>query len=76
MLALVAEREFIGASKRLASRIRANRVRLGLTQEEAADAIGLVPRHYQKLEAGRLNVTLRTLVKVAAAFKLSLKDLF
>jgi transcriptional regulator with XRE-family HTH domain len=48
---------------------------LGLTQEEAAHRIRMATRHYQKLESAQLNVTLRTLVRVADAFQLEVKEL-
>ena len=38
--------------------------------------MGLVTRHFQKLEAGEVNVTLRTLVRVAAALRIDLKTCF
>lgn len=41
------------------------RVAAGLTQEEAAERIGLDPRHLQKLERGEANATLGTLLRVA-----------
>ena len=63
------------AAKRLAATVRARRRAMGLTQEEAAHQMQLSTRHYQKLEGAELNVTLRTLVRVAAALKLSLSEL-
>lgn len=62
--------------RRLAQAVRRRRIELGLTQEEAAHATRLATRHYQKLEAGELNVTLRTLVRVADAFENEVADLF
>jgi len=38
--------------------------------------MGLVTRHLQKLEAGEVNVTLRTLVRISVALGVDLKDLF
>lgn len=44
------------------------RERAGWTQQEAAEAMGLDVKHLQKLEYGKLNPSLRTLVSVAGAF--------
>jgi transcriptional regulator with XRE-family HTH domain len=54
----------------LGQRIRELRTARGWTQEEAAEAAGLVVRHYQKVEAGEVNLTIRTIVRLANAFKL------
>ena len=62
--------------RRLGQVVRRRRIELGLTQEEAAHAVHIATRHYQKLEAGELNITLRTLVRVADAFGTDVKDLF
>lgn len=48
---------------------------LKLTQEDVADAAGLAIRHYQKLEAGEVNVTLRTLVRVAEVLRVQVNEL-
>lgn len=64
------------AAKRLATVIKARRLMLGFSQEEAAHRSQMNTRHYQKLEAAELNVTLRTLVRVAAALRIKLSDLF
>ena len=60
----------------LAGNVRRLREKLHWTQEQAADAIGIVPRHYQKIEAGDVNVTVATLVRVAKAFRVPVKSLF
>jgi len=72
----VADRQFARASKRLAASVKRRRIELGMTQEDAAHAMDMAVRHYQKLEGGVLNVTLRTLIRVASALHLDLKDLF
>jgi transcriptional regulator with XRE-family HTH domain len=71
----VADRQFERACRRLASTVKRRRVELGLTQEEAADAMEIAVRHYQKLEAAEVNVTLRTLCRIAIALRLELSDL-
>jgi len=60
----------------LAANVRLFREKIGWTQEQAADAIGIATRHYQKIEAGDVNVTLETLCHLAEAFEVSLRDLF
>lgn len=70
------EAHYHRAQKLLARNIRHRRETLGFTQEDAAHASGLAVRHYQKLEAGELNVTLHTLAKVAKGLRCELSDLF
>jgi transcriptional regulator with XRE-family HTH domain len=66
---LPAETRLIGRNlKRL-------RKKAGLTQEAVAKDARIAVRHYQKLEAGELNVTVSTLVAVARALNQSLADL-
>ena len=48
--------------KRVGSNLRALRERRGLTQDHLAHLAGLATRHLQKIEAGQVNVTLRTVV--------------
>jgi transcriptional regulator with XRE-family HTH domain len=67
---------FDKACVRLAKKAREKRTDLDLTQEAVAEAAGLSPRHYQKFEAGELNVTLKTLCRVADALKVPLRDFF
>jgi len=54
--------------KRLAANIRALRKERGLSVEDAADAIRMHWRHWQKLEHCEVGATLGTLVRVAGAF--------
>jgi transcriptional regulator with XRE-family HTH domain len=53
-------------------RIRHDR---GLTLEEAAHQASLAWRHWQKIEAGEVGVTLRTLAKMADALNLEPTEL-
>lgn len=73
---LVAYSYFDRIRKRLAANVRKRRRELGLTQEQVAHEADMAARHFQKLEEARLNVTLRTIVKVARALKSELRDLF
>ena len=60
----------------LAEAVRKRRLQKGLTQESAAQAMEMSTRHFQKLEAGQLNITLRTLARVAKALDMELSELF
>jgi len=62
---------FSRLSRTLVRTIRERRTLLGMTQEEIAHSIGVTARHYQKIEAGRVNVTLRTLCGIADALKIA-----
>jgi transcriptional regulator with XRE-family HTH domain len=52
---------------RLASNLRSIRNQKGLTQELLAELSGLDVRHIQKLEAGEVNATLKTLAALSLA---------
>lgn len=51
----------------LARRIAELREARGLTQEDVADRIGTAVKNYQRIESGRQNLTVRTLVRIAHA---------
>lgn len=42
-----------------------------MTQEAVAKRLHMVPRHYQKIEAGELNITLATLCRLAIALRVT-----
>jgi transcriptional regulator with XRE-family HTH domain len=46
-----------------------------MTQEAVAERLHMVPRHYQKVEAGDLNITLGTLCKLALVLRTTPRDL-
>ncbi|WP_409014956.1 helix-turn-helix transcriptional regulator [Archangium sp.] len=62
--------------RRVGERLRELRLERGLTQEQAAEAIGLHPKHMIKMEQGNANLTLATLVAASVAYKVPLRDLF
>ena len=76
LLADVTHGEEDQALARLAVAIRESRARAGLTQEGLAAQAGMAVRHVQKIEAGEVNVTIRTLAKIAQALGLNISDLF
>jgi transcriptional regulator with XRE-family HTH domain len=61
--------EAIGADLQVqvGANLRRFREARGLTQEHLAHAAGLATRHLQKIEAGQVNVTLRTLGRLGLA---------
>lgn len=61
--------------KRLGVSLRGRRTHLGLTQEDVAELLGIATRHYQKIEAGEINVTLRTISRLCVALKVNARDL-
>ncbi|WP_075071588.1 helix-turn-helix domain-containing protein [Gemmatimonas phototrophica] len=75
----------MGNSKRLISAesiqrslgraVRVTRNAKGLTQEEVARRSGFGWRHIQKIEAGEVNATLRTICRVAHALDVDPGDL-
>jgi HTH-type transcriptional regulator/antitoxin HipB len=48
----------------------------GLTQEQAAERLGLSVKGYQFIERGVQNLTIRTLVRVASALGVRTAELF
>lgn len=53
-------------------RIQAARARADLSQAEVARASGIDFRRYQRLEQGRVNPTIRTLLRVANALEVDI----
>ncbi len=61
---------------RLATALKRERKRLGWTQEKAAERAEMYLRHYQKLEGGTVNVTIRTLSRLCKGFAVDPRRLF
>jgi transcriptional regulator with XRE-family HTH domain len=61
---------------RLGKRIKALRLAVELTQEEAAERAKLDDKHWQDIEAGRTNPTVATLVGIARALGATIAELF
>jgi transcriptional regulator with XRE-family HTH domain len=59
---------FATARRALAANATRLREQAGWTQQQAAESMGIDVKHLQKLEYGDLNPSLRTLVRVATAF--------
>jgi transcriptional regulator with XRE-family HTH domain len=62
--------------KRLGRRLREARQARGLTQEQAAEMMGLHPKYMPRLEGGTANPTVATLVAASVAYKVPLRELF
>lgn len=60
----------------LALRIKELRALRGLTQEEAADRIGIFRTYMSRIESGRANPTLTLLYEIAGAFGIPVQQLF
>lgn len=59
----------------LGTRVRQERERLGLSKESLAERSGLASRYLWRVEAGRQNLQLLTISKIAAGLGLSLSEL-
>jgi transcriptional regulator with XRE-family HTH domain len=64
------------AQRAVGLRIQELRQARGETQESFAAKLGMLPPNYARIEQGRMNVTLDTLVRVATALKVELPELF
>jgi DNA-binding XRE family transcriptional regulator len=62
--------------RRLGLRLRQIRERAGLTQQEAAEKAGLHPVGVTRLENGKQNATVSTLVCLSLAYRVSIAELF
>jgi DNA-binding XRE family transcriptional regulator len=60
----------------LGTRIRALRTKKNLTQEKAAESAKLSPQHWVDIEHGRSNPTATSLVGIARALGVKVRDLF
>jgi transcriptional regulator with XRE-family HTH domain len=58
--------------RQVGHRVKAARLAHGGTQEEVADRARIDYKRYQALEAGRVNPTIGTLLRVAEALDLSI----
>ena len=67
---------YLKEARTLGLRIRALREMQGWTLEEAAARSDLDLKHLQKIEAGQLNVTLVTLVRLAVGLQQPMSALF
>ncbi len=59
----------------LGNRLRQARKQKGLRQEDL-ESLGISYKYYQKIEAGKANITLQTIEKIADALEISIEELF
>lgn len=69
-------RQFRRACQDLGLRVRQFRELASLTLDQASSRAELDLAHWQKIEAGRVNVTLATLLRLANALDVSIEQLF
>jgi transcriptional regulator with XRE-family HTH domain len=69
------ERHIIQFQRRLGRNVRALRTLKNLTVKQAAARVEMYWRHWQKDEAGEVNVTLRTFTQIAVALKVDPREL-
>jgi len=67
---------FARECKAFGKRVRDLRIRRGWTLERAAEEMDVDLVYLQKVEAGRINVTLATLLRISDGFDLPIGDLF
>lgn len=61
--------------QKIAKNIKALRIEKGHTQFDMCD-YGFNYRHYQRVESGKYAPTIETLIRIARAFKVEVKDFF
>jgi transcriptional regulator with XRE-family HTH domain len=65
------------ASQFVASRLRQLRSQAALSQEQAADLVGVTFKYYQRLESGRvLGIRISTVEKITKAYDIDLAAFF
>ena len=69
-------KEFTDLRRRIGESIKKHRIANGLTQEELANRVKIGWRHLQKIEAGEINTTLLTLLKIATTLNVDTSVLF
>ncbi len=70
------EKAILRERRRLGTRLRLLRERKGLTQEQAAEEIGIHPKHLGRIEGADGNPTISTLIALALAYGVNLASLF
>ncbi|OGG85693.1 transcriptional regulator [Candidatus Kaiserbacteria bacterium RIFOXYB1_FULL_46_14] len=62
--------------QKFGSRVREERLKLSLSQEELATRAGVHRTYIGMIERAEKNITLENIEKIAAALKMSLPDIF
>lgn len=63
-----------GLTERLAERVRAARIHAGMPRRELSELSGVSPRYLAQLEAGKGNISVLLLERVAAALEVPIED--
>lgn len=63
-------------TKKLGERIKEFRSKTGLSQEKFALSIGMDRTYFASVEAGRRNISIRNIKKIADGLGISLSELF
>ena len=61
--------------KLVGKNIKAARLQQGLRQIDVEEKIGLEYRHYQRIEAGKINLTLESLYRLSRLFRIEVEEL-
>lgn len=61
--------------KKIAFNIKVERMRAGLTQFQLAELIDVHEKYIGRVESGKQNITIKTLIKLANALNVNLKKL-
>jgi transcriptional regulator with XRE-family HTH domain len=69
-------RETKAVLRALGARIGELRTAAGMTQEQAAERVGMLTPNYARIEQGRANATVDTLVRIAKVFDVAVLELF
>jgi len=69
-------RETSAVQKDMGRRMRELRRERGLTQEAFAEKLGMLAPNYARIEQGRMNVTIDTIVRIANALGVAVAELF
>jgi DNA-binding XRE family transcriptional regulator len=65
----------VDIQKHLATSLRKLRKQQALTQVEFSGTVGIDYRHYQEMEAGRVDPKISTINKISRTFKVSVAEL-
>ncbi len=60
----------------LGARIKTLRHKIGYTQEQFAEAVGVAPRHISRIENGVNTPSVETLARIAEILEVDIKELF
>ncbi len=72
---ILSRQDLIDPLQVIACRLRALRLARGLTHWAMGER-GVSPKYYQRIESGRVNVTIRTLDRVSRALGATLEEFF